>query len=323
GKRETVYRYVGPAGSLNLGTQNFLNGALWVEAPDYSTADRFGSSVAIGGGHIVVGMPGFNQTNASGSTIIRADVGAMRTYSSDMALPTGDSAMWAETLKDPHNDGQPWDAASLFGSVTHYDPSSRMLFVADPGVRIDTTTGQLKHGPAVYVYVNEGLYWRPVQTIESPDSVYITAAGLTTRYYDIAERSSLPNFGGLTPISFATPNEFAVYKGITGGSFAQIAQNSPVNPPTQPPTESDTFAARWTGDIVSTIGQSVTFSLGSDDGSKLFIDGALTPLINNDGLHGFQTVSGTIFLTAGQHSIEVQFFEKYGGAGIRLDYRGV
>lgn len=49
------------------------------------------------------------------------------------------------------------------------------------------------------------------------------------------------------------------------------------------------------------------FTLDSDDGSLLFIDGNL--VVDNGGVHGPQTASGTATLTAGTHTFEVQFFE--------------
>jgi hypothetical protein len=67
---------------------------------------------------------------------------------------------------------------------------------------------------------------------------------------------------------------------------------------------------------VATTG-SYTFSLNSDDGSLLFIDGILA--INNGGPHGPNGVSNTVLLTAGQHPFEVQFYEDFGGqSGVDL-----
>jgi len=61
-----------------------------------------------------------------------------------------------------------------------------------------------------------------------------------------------------------------------------------------------------------------TFTLGSDDGSLLFIDGNL--VIDNGGPHGPNNVSGTATLSAGIHSLEVQFFEDFGGpSGVELN----
>lgn len=54
-----------------------------------------------------------------------------------------------------------------------------------------------------------------------------------------------------------------------------------------------------------------TFHLSSDDGSLVFVDGAL--LIDRGGPHGPSVSDGTLFLTAGAHAVEVQFFECCGG----------
>lgn len=54
-----------------------------------------------------------------------------------------------------------------------------------------------------------------------------------------------------------------------------------------------------------------TFHLSSDDGALVFIDSAL--LIDRGGPHGPSTTDGTLFLAAGTHAVEVQFFECCGG----------
>jgi hypothetical protein len=60
-----------------------------------------------------------------------------------------------------------------------------------------------------------------------------------------------------------------------------------------------------------------TFTLNSDDGSQLFIDGTL--VVDDGGVHGPQVVSGSAGLTAGTHSFEVTFFECCGGpSGVDL-----
>ena len=60
-----------------------------------------------------------------------------------------------------------------------------------------------------------------------------------------------------------------------------------------------------------------TFTLDSDDGSLLYIDGNL--VIDNGGPHGPFAVSGTASLTAGVHTFNVQFFEDFGGpSGVDL-----
>ena len=63
-----------------------------------------------------------------------------------------------------------------------------------------------------------------------------------------------------------------------------------------------------------------TFTTVSDDGSLLFIDGK--KVVDNDGIHGVQSRSGTVNLKAGKHSIEVRFFEKSGGEELAVAWSG-
>lgn len=63
-----------------------------------------------------------------------------------------------------------------------------------------------------------------------------------------------------------------------------------------------------------------TFYLSSDDGSKLFIDNQL--LIDNDGLHSSNEVSGKTFLQTGKHPFKIFYFEKSGSQELRVDYEG-
>ena len=63
-----------------------------------------------------------------------------------------------------------------------------------------------------------------------------------------------------------------------------------------------------------------TFRLWSDDGSKLFIEDQ--EIINNDGLHGTESVEGTASLSKGLYKIRVEFFQGAGGKYLSLDYKG-
>lgn len=55
-----------------------------------------------------------------------------------------------------------------------------------------------------------------------------------------------------------------------------------------------------------------TFTLTSDDGSLLFIDGI--QIIDNGGGHPPTPQSASVLLGAGSHPFEIQFFEAFGGA---------
>ncbi|MFQ3650858.1 MAG: c-type cytochrome [Gemmataceae bacterium] len=63
-----------------------------------------------------------------------------------------------------------------------------------------------------------------------------------------------------------------------------------------------------------------TFTLASDDGSKLFIDNTL--VIDNDGVHGTISKSGSIPLKPGVHKARIEFFQAAGGAELSCSLNG-
>jgi len=67
------------------------------------------------------------------------------------------------------------------------------------------------------------------------------------------------------------------------------------------------FGADITGAINVAATGTYLFTLNSDDGSYLFIDGNL--VVNDGNNHFPQVVSNSVLLTAGVHSLEVQFHE--------------
>ena len=84
---------------------------------------------------------------------------------------------------------------------------------------------------------------------------------------------------------------------------------------------SDSFGYRFNGYINIPIEGDYTFYTNSDDGSNLSIDGVM--IVNNDGTHGEEEVSGSICLQAGYHKIEVEYFEKTGTNDVlEVSYQG-
>ncbi len=88
-----------------------------------------------------------------------------------------------------------------------------------------------------------------------------------------------------------------------------------------PRNEEENFGFLYTGFIKIPKDGVYGFYTDSDDGSQLFIGNQL--VVNNDGLHGMQEKSGVIALTAGFHPIRVTFFEKTGGDGLKVSWKGV
>lgn len=81
---------------------------------------------------------------------------------------------------------------------------------------------------------------------------------------------------------------------------------------------SDRFAIRYTGYILIAEEGVYTFSVESDDGSKLWIDDTL--LVTNDFRHSPVSRSGTLGLKQGYHAIKVEYFEADGGEVLEVKY---
>src|SRR5207248_3309545 len=78
---------------------------------------------------------------------------------------------------------------------------------------------------------------------------------------------------------------------------------------------------QWDGFIKITAAGSYTFNTNSDDGSQLFLDGAM--IVTNDGSHGQTTVtSAAQTLSAGLHTLRVRYFQGTGGSGCIASYTG-
>lgn len=133
----------------------------------------------------------------------------------------------------------------------------------------------------------------------------LTQPELDAAYYAIGSQNVLPNFAQFTPyLQTTVPTlDFA----STDGEFAGSGL-------------ADQVGAVYTGWIEIPTDGLWTLSTQSDDGSRLYLDGTL--MVDNDGLHGMQTRSGTRALAAGKHRLRVEFFENGGGAGLYMLWTG-
>jgi glucose/arabinose dehydrogenase len=87
-----------------------------------------------------------------------------------------------------------------------------------------------------------------------------------------------------------------------------------------PSIAADTFAVRWTGTVTPRFSQPYTFYTTSDDGIRVWVNGA--PIIDNFTDHAPVENSGTTAtLTAGQaYPIQIDFYENGGGAVAQLSW---
>ncbi len=130
------------------------------------------------------------------------------------------------------------------------------------------------------------------------NTISTTGPGLLYSYFH-GNWSALPDFSTLTPVETGSVTNFSL----------------------EPRKQHNTFGFTFKGYINIITAGSYTFYTTSDDGSKLFINGL--EIVNNDGLHASQEKSGAVTLAAGQHSIEVHYFDRYGtGEILQVSYAG-
>jgi YVTN family beta-propeller protein len=171
------------------------------------------------------------------------------------------------------------------------------------GLTINSATGLISGTPTVQTATNvtinvtdsagesvsEAIIWTVHNSATDPGVFY--------EYFE-GNWDALPNYDALTPIKTGILTNFSL----------------------APKQVYDFFAFRFTGKISIAAAGTYTFFTESDDGSKLYINGS--QIVNNDGLHGMEERSGSLFLSQGLHDIVVTFFEKDGGDDLIVRYAG-
>lgn len=80
------------------------------------------------------------------------------------------------------------------------------------------------------------------------------------------------------------------------------------------------FAVRLSTTLTVETGGAYTFSIGSDDGSRLYVDGV--QIIENDDLQPLTFEDGTVNLGPGEHEIVIIFFERAGQQELQATISG-
>jgi len=125
-----------------------------------------------------------------------------------------------------------------------------------------------------------------------------TGKGTTRFSYYEGDWDNLPDFGKLKPKATGTGVAFDLGLAKRGSNFGM----------------------RFEGFFDAVSAGEYTFTLSSDDGSRLLIDGK--KVVDNDGIHPPQTKSGSVELTKGVHTITVEFFQGGGGAELDVEVEG-
>lgn len=157
-------------------------------------------------------------------------------------------------------------------------------------------------GGKVRVTCAEGVRLDPFKTAIIPSSYLRTpdgkSAGLLGEYFANPTFKGAPLFTRVDPqIDFVFPN----------------AKPDPRMP-------ADNYSIRWTGQFIPPATQTYHFAMGSDDGSRLYIDGKL--VVDNWGQHGDEYQTGSIDLQAGRpYAIRIDYFQGGGDAAVHLAWK--
>ena len=142
------------------------------------------------------------------------------------------------------------------------------------------------------------------------DTVTVSAAGLIARTYDYPVPGGpdvLPDFSTLSPTNTEILSAFSLPLGVSNL-----------------PADINDKALTLDGILTIPAGQNgnYIFYTASDDGSKLWIDGVLQ--VNNDGIHGtVEVASALVNLSAGEHSVHLEYFERGGGETLVVSWNGL
>lgn len=119
--------------------------------------------------------------------------------------------------------------------------------------------------------------------------------GLYYKYYE-GQWRRLPDFDTIKSAGSGTANNFEIPK----------------------IDRKENFALSYNGYIKIPVNGVYKFYLGSDDGSRMYLDGRM--LINNDELHAMKVDSSEAALSRGFHPVRIDFFQKGGGYGLKIQY---
>lgn len=125
--------------------------------------------------------------------------------------------------------------------------------------------------------------------------------GLICKVYDLSvtKPASLPDFSAMTPVGSFYATKMDVVSQSYANSFPKF--------PTALKIYKEWYGIQCKGYWKSPYAESATISLGSDDGSKLYIDDSL--FINNDGLHSPTTVSANKVLEKKEYKVRLDYYQ--------------
>ena len=200
--------------------------------------------------------------------------------------------------------GSDVDGDGGIGSISDDNNASNDPRIGTAGVHV----ARLKapNSSTLIAKATAGTTQHRVETVISPDTDG-TAPGLMAEYF---VSSNTVNWLAEIDWTGAPVNNVIASQINFAMSSGQSWPGGPTN----------NWGRRYTGRVTVAQAGTWTFYTDSDDGSEVWIDG--TRVVSNDGAHAMQVRSGSIALAAGQHDIEVLWFERTGSFGLVLYWSG-
>ena len=161
------------------------------------------------------------------------------------------------------------------------------------------------------------------------------AVVLTARAYRGESSASMPvraeyRVGLSEPVSASNPLKGLRYSYFEGSwekmpdfsAMEPLKRGTAVNFSVDPAkgTDMEQFGLRFEGLVDAPRDGVYTFSIESDDGGMLYIDGLL--VADNDGRHWAKIESGRLGLKKGLHAVRVDFFDAGGGEALTVSWSG-
>jgi hypothetical protein len=119
----------------------------------------------------------------------------------------------------------------------------------------------------------------------------------------IQQTNNFPDLAGKIPNAALATGGFNVGSQQPTGGFPGID-----------PNRNSWFAIRYEGPFVVSTAGTWAFSVTSDDGANLYVDGNI--VVQDDGLHPGTTKNGQLNLNAGRHELRMDYFQ--GGGNVAL-----
>jgi len=127
-----------------------------------------------------------------------------------------------------------------------------------------------------------------------------------------------PGIGGFRAEYYPNPNlEGTPFTHRVEGSGGKFAHNWGAGSPLSG-FPADNFSVRWRGVIDIPEDGIYTFQLGSDDGSRLFVNNE--PIINQWQDQAFEVKTAHVGLSKGRHQVRVEYYERGGDARVSLNW---